>query len=176
MRNHSLLRLCAVVLLIALLPACASVRNPLPLATSTENNVTVQLALERDANGGTWLAATFTPTDPNFHLYSKNLPREGLDGLGRPTLLELAAGSGLQALGGLEESAAPVLKSAPEGLLVYPAGPVTLRLPVQLPAGKGWFDEQVSVTYMACSDGACMPPVQGKLIAVRIPGEEEYKK
>jgi hypothetical protein len=61
-------------------------------------------------------------------------------------------------------------------LLVYPEGPVTLRLPILLPEGEGWFDEQVSVTFMACSDGTCCPPVVGKLVTVRVPGAQEIEK
>ncbi len=162
------------LMLLALLPACGGTGQPGPLAlaSATQNHVTVTIALERDAAGTAWLAATFTPDDPSFHLYSQDLPRQGIDGLGRPTLVELPAGARLQAAGGLRASVQTV--PGVEGLPVYPAGPVTLRLPVRLPAGKGWFDEQASVTYMACSDNACLPPVENKLIAIRIPGEEDF--
>lgn len=59
-----------------------------------------------------------------------------------------------------------------DGLLVYPAGPVTLRLQVSLPEGSGWYDDQVSVTYEACSQTTCLTPVIGKLVAVQVPGSE----
>jgi hypothetical protein len=146
--------------------------TPLQLATSTENSVTVTISLELDSAGQAWLAATFSPDEPGYHLYSMDLPRAGVDGLGRPTLLELASGSGLQASGPLVASSAEEQGDGPAGLLVYPAGPVTLRLPISLPQGEGPFDEQVSVTYMACSGGVCLPPVEGKLIPVRVPGDE----
>ena len=58
------------------------------------------------------LAATFTPNDPLFHVYSKDIPRGGVNGLGRPTLLELAPGSKMQAAGPLSASAEATAKIA----------------------------------------------------------------
>ncbi len=144
--------------------------SPLKLASFTENSVTVNVRLERDANGQDFLSATFTPVDPDCHLYGKNTPREGVDGLGRPTLLELVPGSQIQATGELTESVTPLPNDEGKGPLEYPVGPVTLRLPIVLPEGDGWFDEQVSVTYMACSGVSCLPPVVGKLVTLRVPG------
>lgn len=146
--------------------------SPLPLASFTESDVTVDIALEQDASGQVYLAATFTPEEGE-HLYSKDIPLTGVDGLGRPTLLELVPGSKLEAAGELTESVSALELDGSPGLLVYPEGPVTLRLAVTLPEGEGWFDEQVSVTYMACSGGTCCPPVVGKLVPVRVPGSEE---
>jgi hypothetical protein len=165
------------LLLLWLAAACAPLPDPTPaaaypLASFTESRVTVEIALEVDENGQTWLAAEFTPED-GYHLYSMDLPRNGVDGVGRPTLLELVSGSRLAAAGSLTESVSAVQDDGPAGLLVYPAGSVTLRLPVLLPSGKGWFDEQVSVTYMACRGSQCFRPVVGKLVPVRVPGEEE---
>ncbi len=146
--------------------------SPLNLASFTENSVTVALALELDSAGQAWLAATFMPVDPAGHLYDKDTPREGVDGMGRPTLLELVPGSQIQAAGALIESVTPVPDDEGKGPLEYPVGPVTLRLPIVLPDGDGWFDEQVSVTYMACSGVSCLPPVEGKLVTLRVPGRE----
>jgi hypothetical protein len=145
---------------------------PINLASFNENGVTVNITLVQDPTGQVFLAATFTPED-GWHLYSKDLPRNGLDGMGRPTLLELAPGSQLKAVGALTESIGAEQEDVRVGLLVYPAGPVTLRLPVILPEESGWFDEQVSVTYMACSQGMCRPPVIDKLVSMRVPGAEE---
>jgi hypothetical protein len=58
-------------------------------------------------------------------------------------------------------------------LFIYPVGEVILTLLVELPQGDGWYDEQVSITYMACKDGRCYPPVEAKIIPVRVPGVEE---
>jgi hypothetical protein len=146
--------------------------SPYPLASFSENKVTVEIALEIDESGQAWLSARFTPEE-GYHLYSKDIPPGGVDGLGRPTLLELIPGSRLESAGTLSESVGAVQDEGPDGLLVYPAGPVTLRLPVILPEGTGWFDEQVSVTYMACAEGVCLPPVTGKLVPVRVPGVGE---
>jgi len=145
---------------------------PLALAAFEENGVNVKIALERDSGGQDALVATYTPLEPDCHLYGKDLLREGLDGLGRPTLLELVSGSRLQAIGGLSESVSAAQGEGPEGLLVYPPGPVSLRLPVLLPEGAGWFEEQVSITYMVCSGETCLAPMTAKLVPVRVPGRD----
>jgi hypothetical protein len=51
---------------------------------------------------------------------------------------------------------------------VYPAGAVTLRLPVTLTASNSATAE-LSVTYMACSDRTCLAPVIDRRITVTIP-------
>jgi hypothetical protein len=156
----------------AALPRAVGLPRRIPLASFTENKVTVEIALEIDDSGQAWLSARFTP-EAGYHLYSKDIPSGGVEGLGRPTLLELVPGSRLESAGVLSESVGAVQDEGPAGLLVYPAGPVTLRLPVILLEGTGWFDEQVSVTYMACAEGVCLPPVEGRLVQVRVPGAEE---
>ena len=128
------------------------------------------IRLERDAQGGDILAATFTPVGAGFHVYSKDVPREGMDGLGRPTLLELPPGSKMYAVGALRESVAPLpepIQSDFPGLYAYPEGPVTLYLAVKLPQQTGEIEDSVSVTYMACSQKGCKKPVEGKVIPVR---------
>ena len=143
---------------------------PLSLAAFTENSVAVSIQLEQGSDGQIFLAATFSPTEAGMHLYSKDIPLAGQDGLGRPTLLELVPGSTLQAAGDLTADVEAVIDPDDSfGLPLYPAGLVTLRLPVDLPEGDGWVDEQVSITYMACTAYACLPPVEGKVIDIRIP-------
>jgi hypothetical protein len=142
----------------------------LELATSTENKVEVNISLTRNEDGQFILSATFTPQLLSLHLYSKEIPRNGVEGLGRPTLLELAEGSALKANGELIESVAasqPPLN--PGELLLYPAGPVTLSLPVLLPDGNNWVNDKVIVTYMACDGKGCRAPIQQKPIAIKIP-------
>jgi hypothetical protein len=142
---------------------------PLNLASFTKNNVTVSITLLQDPNRQFFLSATFTPGD-GLHLYSKDLPRDGANGEGRPTLVELLPGSTLGVAGDMTESVnSEVSTMGPDALLVYPAGPVTLRLPVTLPMGKAWAQEQVSITYEACTDTTCLTPVIGKLVPIRIP-------
>jgi hypothetical protein len=143
----------------------------LQLASSAENKVEVAVALTRNQSGQFILSATFTPQLLSLHLYSRELPRNGVDGVGRPTLLELAEGSALKANGELTESVTSSQSSSldPEGLLLYPAGPVTLSLPVLLPDGNKWVNDQVLITYMACDGQGCRAPVQQKPIAIKIP-------
>src|SRR5579859_5406003 len=74
------------------------------LDTITQNHVQVDINLEADSLGQMILAATYKPLDAGFHLYSKDLPRTGIDGVGRPTLLELPPSSGLQPTGAVVDS------------------------------------------------------------------------
>lgn len=162
-----------IMLLSAVSVACAPAQiQPIALASFTENYVGVSISLERNPAGSTFLSATFTPPD-GHHLYSKDIPADGLEGLGRPTLLELTAESQLTAVGELTASAqAQEPDFEPKELLVYPEGPVTLTLPVELPPGSDWIDDEIKITYMACSAYQCKPPVEGKVVQIRIPGAD----
>ncbi len=164
-----------IVLLSTVTMSCAPAKSkPIALASFNENYVSVAINLTRDPKGNTFLSATFTPPE-GHHLYSKDIPTDGLEGLGRPTLLELTEKSQMVALGELIESAsAEEPDFEPKELLVYPAGPVTLSLPVKLPSGKDWIDDEVKITYMACSAYQCKPPVEGKIVPVHIPGVEAF--
>lgn len=170
-----------LLLVVAALVACASPAtapsgNSLALAAFTENGVSVAIALEKDSSSQYWLSGTFTPGQKGFHLYSKDLPRNGINGQGRPTLVEIPPGSDIRVRGDVAESAyAEVSSMGPGTLLVYPAGAVTLRLPITLPAGESWMDEQVQITYEACSDMSCLTPVVGKLVSIRLPGSALVK-
>jgi hypothetical protein len=149
--------------------------QPIALASFTENYVQVSIFLEREPSGDYVLSATFTPPH-GYHLYSKDIPLTGIDGVGRPTLLMLTSTSGIKATGTLIESVqAQTPNFQPKELMVYPIGAVTLSLPVELPSGKSWFDDEVIVTYMACSASLCKPPVVGKLVSLRIPGADMLK-
>ena len=146
--------------------------SSIPLTGFTENDVTVEIRLELHSDKGSFLSATFTPPD-GYHLYSKDTPLDGINGLGRPTLLEVSADSPLEVQGKLIESVeAQIPDFEPRELLVYPAGPVTLSLEVKLPPGIESLDDSISVTYMACSDHVCKPPVVGKIVPIRIPGSD----
>ncbi len=140
------------------------------LETFTKNSVTVSIYLGETPNGMDAIVASFAPPE-GTHLYSKDIPRGGVDGLGRPTLLELTQASQMKSAGELIESTpAQVPDFEPKNLLVYPAGNVTLTLPITLPAGTDWVDDEVSITFMACSDSGCKPPVENQIISVHIPG------
>ena len=164
----------ALLLGIALfLSACASsvpgFVSPQRLAMFSQNSVSVEIALQQDASRKTFLIATFTPIRGD-HLYSKDIPRGGIYGEGRPTLVELTPQSGMRAIGALTASVYDEVSSmGMDALLVYPAGPVTLRLQVSLPVGRGFYNDQVSVTYEACSQTTCKTPVIGKIVRVHLP-------
>ncbi len=169
---------CFTGMLLPLLLLCVSCtpaqHESIALASFTKNDVSVSIVLGHDPNGGALLSATFTPSE-GHHLYSKDIPINGLEGLGRPTLLELTEKSQMTALGELSESVpAEEPDFEPKELLVYPAGAVTLSLPVQLPPGSNWIDDEIKITYMACSAYQCKPPVEGKIVQVRIPGAKMF--
>jgi hypothetical protein len=148
--------------LVALLAAagCAPSRPAGDLvATYREAGVTVALRLR-----GADLTATYRPDRAGFHLYSAAMPPDGVDGLGRPTVL--AAGSGLSATGPAVADRAPTtLHEAELGvdLPVYPDGPVTLTLPVTAAGGP----VQAVIGYAACSLTECLVPVTGKSVTLR---------
>jgi cytochrome c biogenesis protein CcdA len=106
-----------------------------------------------------------------YHLYSKDLPPDGIEGVGRPTLLRVPVGGPLFARGPLVADA-PEHRLASDGVTypVYAPGPVVLRLPVGLPQGDGdLVDAMVEVTYMACSETTCLPPVEGAVVRLAVP-------
>jgi hypothetical protein len=145
--------------------------GPWALASFTARDVAVEVRLERDAAGKTWLAGTFTPGKPGFHLYGKDLPKEGIRGIGRPTLLELVSSPSLRAAGPVVADRAESDLVVPElGLRfpVYPAGPVTLRQPVTF-ARPGATTAELSVTYMACTEGTCLAPAIDRRFTVTLP-------
>lgn len=159
-----------VMLLSTTLVSCISAPSEtVALASFTENYVEVSIYLECNSQGNGLLSATFTPPD-GYHLYSKDIPMSGIDGLGKPTLLELSADSQIKAIGDLMESVqAQEPDFEPKALLVYPHGPVTLSLPIELPSGDGWIEDELEITYMACSGSQCKPPVVAKRVLVPIP-------
>jgi thiol-disulfide isomerase/thioredoxin len=157
--------------LLALLGQWAPKKTWRPLATVTEHGVQVDLALDRDSTGRVWLSATFAPTEHDAHLYSKDLPADGINGLGRPTLLALVAPSALSATGTavanrpVELDRIDVLNLT---MPVYPAGPVTLRIPVDLPPAGAATRAVVSISYMACGPNGCLPPVEDKRVPIDV--------
>ena len=163
------------ILLSAALVSCSSQqKKTFRLASFVEHDVHVSIHLKHQSNGKYILEATFTPPH-GYHLYSKDIPVTGIDGLGRPTLLGLTPNSRLKATGDLAESRKAVRPEfEPEELLVYPLGAVTLSLPIEVPPGDEWLDDELSVTYMACSASQCKMPVVNKIISVRIPAADTF--
>jgi hypothetical protein len=158
------------MLLTASVSCAPAVNEPISISSFTENYVDVSIFFERNSAGNYFLSATFTPPE-GYHLYSKDIPITGVNGLGRPTLLELTTESQMRAIGELTENVRvhePDFE--PKELLVYPLGAVTLSLPIELPAGNDWVNDVVKITYMTCSANQCKPPVEGKIVSIRIPG------
>lgn len=173
-------RRCYFFLVCATLVSAASVSCTLAqsehisLASFTENYVDVSVYLEHTPDGKDVLSATFTPPD-GYHLYSKDIPVTGIDGVGRPTLLELTPNSQLKATGDLTESVkSQEPEFEPKELLVYPLGAVTLSLPVKLPSGHGWSEDELQLTYMACSASQCKQPVVAKRVLIPIPSADMF--
>lgn len=129
-------------------------------AEFTDGGVHVALSLgtgERPA-----LVARFRPVKAAFHLYSAHLPVGGVQGLGQRTIVRPAGA--LRAAGPMRMSA-PVhdllIKPLHLTLPVYPNGPVTARMTVRR-GGNGPY--RVSVSYAACSDRVCYPPVKNHVV------------
>jgi thiol-disulfide isomerase/thioredoxin len=141
------------------------------LAEFVDRGVRVSLTLDRDRSGGWWLAGQFSPTVNEAHLYSTDLPSAGVQGLGRPTTIALVDGSSIRAAGPVVANR-PVVADRVEGLgltlPVYPAGDVTLRLPV-VDAGLAHRRAEIVVSYMACGPRGCLAPVLGRRVAVTVP-------
>ncbi|MBI3688900.1 MAG: hypothetical protein HY241_16460 [Actinobacteria bacterium] len=153
------------------LAACGggSAPNPTGLAGQTsENGVRVVLRWEPGAGAGGVLATTFTPEQPGFHLYSLELPPAGVDGVGRPTRVEVG---GALATAGQPTADKPVVALRVPGvsvaLPVFPDGPVTIRLPVHRTASAG--DVWAQLSYAACSESVCLAPVTERRVPLALP-------
>ncbi|MFR9797340.1 hypothetical protein ACL02U_15725 [Streptomyces sp. MS06] len=124
--------------------------------------MTVTVTLLPASDGQRRLRATFSPQQAGFHIYSIDLPAQGVDGLGVPTRLSVEGD--LTAVG-RPTADRSVLHLRPAGLTtelpVYPNGPVTFTLPVRQ---TGSHRADVIVSYGACSEGRCLIPVTGEVI------------
>ena len=157
--------------LIELLQRWAPKRQIAELAAFAQHGVRVRVSLELDSRGQAWIAALFHPMAVGVHLYGASLPTNGIEGLGRPTRLTVVPSDTWRVRG-------PALADRLEQdlrfdqlncvLPVYPAGPVTLRVPVTI-TGPGSSDGAIDVTYMGCSDAGCLPPVVERRVPVRLP-------
>jgi hypothetical protein len=135
--------------------------------SSPNDSVSSSATADRPGTSAT-LKVTFTPDRPGFHLYSADLPADGVDGVGRP--LTVAASGALHAAGRPTTDVPAhllALQGADMSVPVYPDGPVTAGLPVTL-AGPGPAD--LTVGYAACSETECLPPVTGHRIGLQVSG------
>ena len=158
MRSSTVLTVAALsgVPVLAALAFATTVHRHPPDVGFTDQGVSVTMHLTGD---GSELLTTFTPQRPGFHLYSVGLPADGIQGLGRPTRVEVAGA--LRSRGPLTAEA-PVrmltMQGADVAFPVYPDGPVTTELPVRIDSQGG---AKVLVSYAACSPQECLMPVSG---------------
>ncbi|MFJ5548118.1 hypothetical protein [Streptomyces sp. NPDC093225] len=138
-----------------------------PTASFSENGVAVTLRVTGwDGAHGT-LTADFVPQEKGFHLYSVDLPAQGVDGIGRPTALAV---HGTVRPHGRLTADVPVRKIHSPGtdalLPVYPDGPVTTTLPLTADgSGAGY----VSVGYALCNaTEGCLIPVQDHRVPLAV--------
>ncbi len=139
-------------------------------ASFTDGGVAVTVTLERSAARTVDVSAQLRPQRPGFHLYSLGLPDGGVDGLGIPTRLAVAAP--LTADGPVTTPAHPYdlrLSGLDVTLPVYPDGPVTLRLTARLPAAPP-ATARLLFTYGACSGTVgCLAPVRRRPVTLPVP-------
>ncbi|MCX5402999.1 hypothetical protein OHA37_03745 [Streptomyces sp. NBC_00335] len=163
-------RLAAALLCLAAVTACGeqpAETASAPTTSFSENGVTVTLSVSEWHPPRATLTAVFTPEEKGFHLYSTELPATGIDGVGRPTSMDVI---GVLRADGKLTAAADVRTISVPGvdapLPVYPDGPVTTTLPVRLD-GNG--DATVLLGYASCSaEEGCTIPVSDRPVHLRV--------
>jgi hypothetical protein len=159
----------AVVILAAFVAACGSGAPTVFTASYPDSHVSIAMRFEPASDSSGTLVATFTPDADGIHLYGAELPPEGIDGAGLPTLVKLTDHA-WRTTGPLVASMAaePVtLAGFDEPFPIYPDGPVTLRLPVERTTASGDAAIGATVTFMSCtSSGVCYLPVRDQSVEV----------
>lgn len=149
-------------------PSAHPAGSPPPATASfTDSGVTVTLRLGPWHAGSSVLTAVFAPVRAGFHLYSTSLPPNGVDGVGRPTAIQVSGA--LAAQGQLTAHAAThalTLTGSTKPVPVYPDGPVTTTLTLRhQSAGPA----VVEVSYAACSvREGCLFPVSGHPVRLSV--------
>ena len=156
----------------------ASITSLAPVLVGTvlreveDSGVKVTFFFAKGENGKHWLRATFSPLEIGYHLYSKDLPADGIDGIGRPTLLELSKHEAISDVGKLTVDKKIHNLASPlnaDGFPVYPDGPVTLSLPFTLKTDAyAQVEVTTKITYMACTKTSCNAPVEGKAVKLTL--------
>lgn len=150
-------------------PASASASASAAGATTSfsEKGVTVTLSVSGWQSSKGTLTAVFAPEEKGFHLYSTDLPTDGIEGVGRPTVLSVTGA--LKAEGELTAAAEVRSISVPgvgAPVPVYPDGPVTTTLPVR---ADGIGEATVSIGYASCSErDGCTIPVSDRPVRLHI--------
>ncbi|MFI0444058.1 hypothetical protein [Actinomadura sp. 6N118] len=149
--------LSAALLLLFLLTGCSQGNTRQTTVQFTEAGVKVTIDVSKEL-----VKVTFHPTRPRFHIYSLDLPLDGIDGLGVPT--RLATRAGLTATGKPSSDRQTIFLATQGGarLPVYPDGPVTISLPVRRVGELG----EVIVSYGACSRTTCLAPVTDRVTKI----------
>jgi hypothetical protein len=162
--------------LLAVLERWAPERQIASLGAHEQHGVRVTVALETDRLGRRhWIAATYAPVEPGVHLYGASLPAQGIDGLGRPTVLRVADSPLWRVTGDVVADRVEYLDRIDAlgvSIPVYPPGAVTLRVPVRLAPHRGGAEDRVTIGYMGCSEVGCLPPVTNRSVMVRLPGAD----
>ncbi|MCB1232816.1 MAG: hypothetical protein KDN19_21405 [Verrucomicrobiae bacterium] len=114
----------------------------------------------------TVIRGVFTPIDPGYHLYSKDLPMEGIEETGRPTYLEITEGA-VQSGALLADQEPHEFTQYGVTLPVYHEGAVTLYRLVQPKSGATGLT--AALTYMSCSTELCNLPIEGETVSVVLP-------
>jgi len=133
-----------------------------PTGDARADGVTVSVTLLPGPGSQRELLVTFRPLQPGFHIYSVDLPAQGVDGMGVPTRVTVRGG--LTAVGKPSANRAIRLLQVTglqSAIPVYPDGPVTFTMPVRR---TGSHQAEVIVSYAACSEARCLMPVTGKAI------------
>jgi hypothetical protein len=141
---------------------------PASAGSAERNGVRVEAVFEAAPGGDGAVRVTFTPQQQGFHLYSSQLPARGVDGVGRPTKVEV--GGALATTGPVTADRDVIQLQVPgvsRPMPVYPDGAVTLRLPVHRASSGG--AASAVVGYAACSAQTCLPPVAGLRIPLALP-------
>jgi hypothetical protein len=106
-----------------------------------------------------------------LHFYDTNLPINGLMGIGRPTLVELDKNSAFKQK--RKAYALEKLVQNKDDMKTYPPGPIHLILELEKKSflKKKYFSIPLLITYMACTETYCHPPVTRKRVSVNIPAD-----
>ncbi|MBP0937648.1 hypothetical protein ACFRSX_26095 [Streptomyces goshikiensis] len=143
----------------------------------TQNGVTVTLAVAgwKDDKGS--LKATFTPTEAGYHLYSTDLPADGVEGVGRPTSVTVAGGLSADGPASVDAEVLRInLPGVESKVPVYPDGPVTLTLPVRAEGegegGASTGTAKALISYASCNaEEGCNIPVLDRPVILNVTGK-----
>jgi hypothetical protein len=153
----------AVAMVVGAVATAGGCSTPRQATTTFDlSRVEVRLDFEPGTEGSGTVVAEFRPSEADIHLYALEMPDGGIDGIGKPTRVNVVDGD-WTATGSATASARSTLLRYP-GLAgefpAYPDGPVTVRVPVvrRSAADDGWID--VALTFLPCtSSGLCYAPV-----------------